>query len=77
MYIYRTFFVGKCYNPGSPYNGWKDGNDFFEGKDVTFRCSQGYDLIGLQSIRCLQTGQWSGSVPQCKSKLNEIVNAYI
>lgn len=34
-----------------------------------FSCTEGYYLLGIQTIQCLVTGQWSNTTPKCMCKL--------
>ncbi|XP_072019518.1 complement receptor type 2-like isoform X10 [Amphiura filiformis] len=38
---------------------------YFVGDQVTFTCDSGYQLVGLGTISCTPTGQWSSSFPTC------------
>lgn len=40
-----------------------------EGKVVEYACMEGYKLKGNAHRTCLSTGEWSGSIPRCRSKL--------
>ncbi|XP_044871833.1 C4b-binding protein alpha chain-like [Mauremys mutica] len=46
------------------------GEKFSFGSKVTYKCDQGFSLIGVASIHCTTkdniTGEWSGSAPECK-----------
>ena len=35
---------------------------------ATYSCNAGYDLIGTNTRTCLESGDWSGSVPTCSGK---------
>lgn len=41
------------------------------GTKVQFSCNNGNALIGSPEITCLASGNWSGPLPICESKLNE------
>ncbi|XP_070564056.1 CUB and sushi domain-containing protein 3-like [Ptychodera flava] len=59
----------KCDHPGSPENGeLVEEIDFpvCTGTDVTFRCTDGYTLVGKNTITC-QDGDWSDPIPVCKA----------
>lgn len=36
------------------------------GSEISYRCQQGFDLIGLGHRRCLSSGNWSSPAPVCK-----------
>ncbi|XP_053882865.1 complement receptor type 2-like isoform X1 [Malaclemys terrapin pileata] len=46
------------------------GEEFFFGLKVTYKCDQGFSLIGEASIHCTMKdnvkGEWSGPAPECK-----------
>ncbi|XP_065450657.1 C4b-binding protein alpha chain-like [Chrysemys picta bellii] len=46
------------------------GDDFSFGLKVTYKCDQGFSLIGEASIHCTTkdnvNGEWSGPAPECK-----------
>ncbi|KAM4808468.1 sushi, von Willebrand factor type A, EGF and pentraxin domain-containing protein 1 [Rhinophrynus dorsalis] len=41
------------------------GEDFTYAKLITYKCKEGYTLVGPQTISCLSTGKWSEHIPQC------------
>ncbi|XP_065195313.1 sushi, von Willebrand factor type A, EGF and pentraxin domain-containing protein 1-like [Sycon ciliatum] len=55
-----------CPTLRAPQNGGMKVSGIETGSTGTFTCSAGYNLIGVSSIQCSSTGQWSGSVPHCK-----------
>nr|XP_033465702.1 sushi, von Willebrand factor type A, EGF and pentraxin domain-containing protein 1 isoform X2 [Epinephelus lanceolatus] len=57
----------KCENPGSPEFGHREGSNFLMGAEVVFGCDNGYELVGLPRLNCLETGSWDASVPYCKA----------
>ena len=59
----------KCSDPGVPTNGLRMGNDFTSGNRVTFKCSEGFSLIGEQQIVCQANGQWNQKKPLCIGKI--------
>ncbi|XP_039391810.1 C4b-binding protein-like isoform X1 [Mauremys reevesii] len=48
----------------------QSGEEFSFGSAVTYKCDQGFSLIGEASIRCRTkdnvNGEWSGPAPECK-----------
>ncbi|XP_030418076.1 complement receptor type 2-like [Gopherus evgoodei] len=45
------------------------GEEFFFGSAVIYKCDQGFSLIGNASIHCTtkdNNGEWSGPAPECK-----------
>nr|XP_005312489.1 membrane cofactor protein-like [Chrysemys picta bellii] len=51
------------------HNG-QSGQEFSFGSAVTYRCNQGFSLVGEASIYCITkdnvNGEWSGPAPECK-----------
>ena len=47
-------------------NGKVTGNDFSIFKSVQFSCDHGYTLQGSSNITCMQSGNWSSILPQCR-----------
>ena len=56
-----------CGDPGTPTNGQRSLSSTTYNSVVTYTCDVGYTLQGSNSRTCQSDGQWSGSVPQCKS----------
>ncbi|XP_078357588.1 complement C2-like [Oculina patagonica] len=62
----------KCRDPGIPKHGRRDGSLFLEGTQVRFSCDEGYELVGLSSLRCVplcrscKTVRWNGTTPTCR-----------
>ena len=64
--------VVDCGTPTNPVSGQVShptGTTF--GRDATYRCDTGYNLVGGSSATrtCLATGMWSGSAPTCQGML--------
>ena len=57
--------IATCPSLGEPTHGRRWGDDFKDGKTVTFGCNKGYDLFGTETIQC-NNGFWNGSIPECK-----------
>ena len=53
-------------NIGVPMNGFRLSDVYTFGANVTFECSQGYNLIGSNSSQCLLSGNWSTPSPTCQ-----------
>uniref|UniRef100_A0A8C5JN33 Sushi domain-containing protein n=1 Tax=Junco hyemalis TaxID=40217 RepID=A0A8C5JN33_JUNHY len=59
----------KCKYPGPLENGYFDARDLTFGSKLTFRCNEGYRLIGKEEISCdIKNGgvDWSGTLPYCE-----------
>ncbi|XP_051818518.1 sushi, von Willebrand factor type A, EGF and pentraxin domain-containing protein 1 [Antechinus flavipes] len=56
----------KCKDPGKTDNGHSSGNIYTVGGEVTFSCEEGYQLIGVTKITCLESGKWSHQIPFCE-----------
>ncbi|XP_062584734.1 sushi, von Willebrand factor type A, EGF and pentraxin domain-containing protein 1-like isoform X2 [Saccostrea cucullata] len=57
--------VMSCGHPGTLYNGYLNGSEFFQGKTVNYSCNEEYKLIGDSQRTCLSNKTWSGSLPTC------------
>ena len=60
-----------CNEPTPPENGNMEGNEFWEGKSVTYKCNEGYELQGPTARVCNEMGEWAGEEPSCKLKYGE------
>lgn len=56
----------KCKAPGNPKNGHSSGGIYTVGAEVTFSCEEGYQLMGITKITCLESGEWSHLIPYCE-----------
>ena len=54
-----------CGDPGTPSNGAKAGTSFTYNSIITYSCNVGYNVMGADSLTCLSSGSWNGSVPLC------------
>ncbi|XP_053321831.1 sushi, von Willebrand factor type A, EGF and pentraxin domain-containing protein 1 [Spea bombifrons] len=54
-----------CGQPAVLKNGQIKGNEYTYGKDVEYECNEGYRLNGDPKRTCLETGNWSGTMPFC------------
>ncbi|XP_038046873.1 sushi, von Willebrand factor type A, EGF and pentraxin domain-containing protein 1-like isoform X2 [Patiria miniata] len=56
-----------CSEPSPPLNSRRIGDDFRLTKSVSFKCNEGYDLIGERTIKC-NLGKWLGEKPRCRAR---------
>ncbi|KAG5855860.1 hypothetical protein ANANG_G00001150 [Anguilla anguilla] len=56
-----------CGHPGNPTNGMTHGAKFNLNDIVQFVCNTGYSLEGALTSHCQPNGQWSNSLPTCKT----------
>ena len=74
LYAYDLFStVVDCGDPGTPTNGQRSLSSTTYNSVVTYTCGVGYTLQGSNSRTCQSDGQWSGSVPQCRSEFTWFV----
>ena len=66
--LFLFFLAIDCGDPGTPTNGQRSLSSTTYNSVVTYTCDVGYTLQGSNSRKCLYTGRWKGSVPQCISK---------
>ena len=67
MRIIFFVLVGRsCGYPGSPDKGSFSGSVYSYGKKVTYSCQHGYRMVGESERMCLNSGRWTGDVPQCQ-----------
>ena len=58
-----------CVDLGVPHASIRDIKDKKNKVRVSYRCEDGYRLIGRQNITCSkETGKWNAVPPVCKSK---------
>lgn len=57
-----------CGHPGNPINGLTQGNQFNLNDVVKFVCNPGYMSEGAARSQCLANGQWSDTLPTCRSE---------
>lgn len=56
----------QCFHPGSPANGYTQGQGPYKAGDVVqFNCNPEYMMQGQPIIACQDNGRWSGPVPKC------------
>lgn len=54
-----------CPSIESLQHGFTHGQQFWEGKHVSFTCNPGYCLKGSSERVCLEKGSWTGVQPSC------------
>ena len=59
-----------CDEPRHLENGYRIGNEFWEGKNVTYKCNKGYRLRGPLVRVCNETGNWTMEEPTCEGELH-------
>ncbi|CAI8036485.1 CUB and sushi domain-containing protein 3, partial [Geodia barretti] len=57
--------VVDCGGLPDPENGAATVTDTIFNSTATFSCNDGYNLVGEETRRCLASGSWSGSAPNC------------
>ena len=55
-----------CGIPGMPHNGYGVYNLTILDAMVTYGCNRGYSLVGNTKRTCINSGSWSGSIPECR-----------
>ena len=70
--LWEIYFLSsghrKCDEPAPLVNGYKVGNEFWEGKNVTYKCNKGYWLRGPLVRVCNDIGNWTEDEPTCEGK---------
>ena len=59
-----------CDEPAPLGNGYRIGHEFWEGKNVTYRCNKGYWIRGPFVRVCNDIGNWTEEEPTCEGKKN-------
>ncbi|XP_015834822.1 sushi, von Willebrand factor type A, EGF and pentraxin domain-containing protein 1 isoform X1 [Tribolium castaneum] len=54
-----------CGNPGYVRNAYSIGTKYYFGESVTYRCYDGYNLMGNGTIKCTENGTWYPDKPTC------------
>ncbi|XP_060780908.1 CUB and sushi domain-containing protein 1a [Neoarius graeffei] len=54
-----------CGDPGTPAEGYREGNQFTYKSEVSFYCRSPYLLVGSSRRVCQEDGSWSGMQPSC------------
>ena len=78
IYIANIFLIkGKNCGEIQPLqNGVVVGNGTLYDDSIQFVCDTGYALVGDDTAKCLDTGNWSVEVPQCIRKYNRNLLIY-
>ena len=58
-----------CGSPGTPINGMTSVDSTTVGSFVSHSCDDEFILCGSENRTCQDDGMWSGSLPECISKL--------
>ena len=61
----------ECGDPGVPQNGSRQLSGRTAGSSVAYRCDSGFELVGAQTLRCMDSGEWSDRLPQCRGTVIE------
>ena len=61
-----------CDEPGPVENGYRIGDEFWEGKNVTYKCNKGYRLRGPLVRVCNEIGNWTEEEPTCEGETPQI-----
>ena len=67
--------MSTCGYPGEPDGGMLLGGDknlFIDGKEVRYKCEEGFIMTGPGYRTCQKNGIWSGSLPLC-SKIDNFM----
>ncbi|XP_035206986.1 sushi, von Willebrand factor type A, EGF and pentraxin domain-containing protein 1-like [Stegodyphus dumicola] len=59
-----------CPDPGVSVDGAREGNCCFVRDVLKYSCKEGFELVGIDTLVCLPTGNWSAPRPLCRP-LNE------
>ncbi|KAM9361647.1 complement decay-accelerating factor isoform 3-T3 [Symphorus nematophorus] len=60
-----------CDKPDQPANGkfiWDSEDEPKYGEIIQYICNEGYTLVGNDSIKCTETGEYNSGPPECKDK---------
>ncbi|XP_035223084.1 CUB and sushi domain-containing protein 3-like [Stegodyphus dumicola] len=55
-----------CPDPGVSVDGARKGNCCFVGDVLMYSCKEGFELVGIDTLVCLPTGNWSAPRPLCR-----------
>ena len=72
------FFPGQrlCEEPAPVENGHIMGSEFWEGKQITYKCNKGYQLRGPLTRVCKETGNWTMEKPVCEGEWHLLLIIY-
>lgn len=65
MFVCVGFSCGRL---ESPKNGQVTVSGVSPGSVAQYRCDPGFELVGVATRICLQSGQWSSKAPFCQGK---------
>lgn len=51
--------------------------NYYSGNMVTYKCINGFRIIGKSAIRCMANGKWSRMFGQCSSKTKHNISSII
>ena len=68
MFISISVTAVDCGALPTPSNGSSEGKNTTFPNTITFKCDEGFDLIGSDSRKCMADKNWSGVMPVCKGK---------
>ncbi|XP_060618494.2 sushi, von Willebrand factor type A, EGF and pentraxin domain-containing protein 1 isoform X2 [Anolis sagrei] len=57
----------KCKHPGDPEHGHSHGASSSVGSEISFSCDMGYQLKGVTTVTCLESGEWNHLIPYCEA----------
>ncbi|XP_069487009.1 sushi, von Willebrand factor type A, EGF and pentraxin domain-containing protein 1 isoform X2 [Ambystoma mexicanum] len=60
-----TCHLVTCGPPLAVKDAVYSGNDFTFANLITYKCKEGFTLVGSATLECLSTGKWNGTTPQC------------
>ena len=71
LQIFPTLFLGHrlCEEPAPIENGYRIGNKFLKGRNITYGCNKGYQLRGPQVRICKENGEWTEEEPTCEGEI--------
>ena len=71
LWIFSTLFLGHrlCEEPAPIENGYRIGNKFLKGRNITYKCNKGYHLRGPQVRICKENGEWTEEQPTCEGEI--------
>ena len=61
-----------CDEPAPVENGYRIGDEFWEGKNVTYKCNKGYRLRGPLVRICNEIGNWTEEESTCEGEIRFI-----
>ena len=58
-----------CEEPAPIENGYRIGDKFWKGRNVTYECNKGYQLRGPHVRICNENGEWTEEGPTCEGEI--------